>query len=150
MRVTSSSSNPAFVAIRVAVSSALLTLARVGLAHEGMRDVIDTLSSKTVLLLGRFTPERKSVLDAMRTSLRDSGYVPLLFDFDKPASKTVSDTVKLLAQMARFVVVDLSDPASAPFELALLVNLGLDRTPLVPLIVRGQTPFSMFDDVDRK
>jgi uncharacterized protein YjbI with pentapeptide repeats len=120
------------------------------LAHEGMRDVIDTLSSKTVLLLGRFTPERKSVLDAMRTSLRDSGYVPLLFDFDKPASKSVSDTVRLLAQMARFVVVDLSDPASAPFELGLLVHLGLDRTPLVPVIVRGQAPFSMFDDVQTR
>lgn len=117
------------------------------LEHGGMRDVIDTLTSKTVLLLGRFTPERKATLDALRTALREAGYVPLLFDFERPASKSVSDTVRLLAQMARFVVVDLSDPASAPFELGLLVSLGLNTTPLVPLIRQGQSPFAMFDDV---
>jgi hypothetical protein len=36
------------------------------LNNEKVRDVIDTITSKTVLILGRFTAERKAVLDALR------------------------------------------------------------------------------------
>lgn len=35
------------------------------LNNEKIRDVIDTITSKVVLILGRFTPERKVVLDAI-------------------------------------------------------------------------------------
>jgi Pentapeptide repeats (8 copies) len=57
------------------------------LHNEKIRDVIDTVTSKTVLILGRFTPERKAVLDALREELRRRDYLPILFDFDKPASR---------------------------------------------------------------
>lgn len=117
------------------------------LENAELRDVIDTLTSKSVLLLGRFTPARKATLDALRQALRAAGYSPLMFDFDKPSSRTMSETVRLLAQMSRFVVVDLTDPASAPFELGLLMGMNLRSTPLVPLIQVGQQPFAMFDDV---
>ena len=40
------------------------------LHNEKIRDVIDTVTSKVVLILGRFTPERKAVLDAIREELR--------------------------------------------------------------------------------
>jgi hypothetical protein len=36
------------------------------LNNPKIRDVIDTITSKVVLILGRFTPERKAVLDAIR------------------------------------------------------------------------------------
>ena len=36
------------------------------LHNETIRDVIDTVTSKVVLILGRFTDERKAVLDALR------------------------------------------------------------------------------------
>jgi len=36
------------------------------LHNEKIRDVIDTITSKAVLILGRFTDERKAVLDALR------------------------------------------------------------------------------------
>ena len=49
-----------------------------------LRDVIDTIGKKAVLILGRFTAERKPVLDAIRDRLRQRGYLPILFDFDKP------------------------------------------------------------------
>jgi hypothetical protein len=49
--------------------------------------------------------------------------------------------------MARYVIVDLSDPASAPYELGVISMLGLKTTPVVPIIVSGQRPFSMLDDV---
>lgn len=118
------------------------------LENAELRDVIDTLTSKSVLLLGRFTPERKATLDALRQALRAAGYSPLMFDFEKPSSRTMSETVRLLAQMSRFIVVDLTDPASAPYELGLLTGLNLRSTPLVPIIHQGQQPFAMFVDVE--
>jgi hypothetical protein len=36
------------------------------LHNQKVRDVIDTITSKAVLILGRFTDERKAVLDAPR------------------------------------------------------------------------------------
>jgi uncharacterized protein YjbI with pentapeptide repeats len=37
------------------------------LHNQKIRDVIDTITSKAVLILGRFTEERKAVLDALKT-----------------------------------------------------------------------------------
>jgi uncharacterized protein YjbI with pentapeptide repeats len=117
------------------------------LENAELRDVIDTLTSKSVLLLGRFTPERKATLDALRRALREREFAPVMFDFHKPTSKNMTDTVKLLAQMVRFIIVDLTDPASAPYELGLLMSMGLRTTPLVPIIGLGQAPFAMTADI---
>jgi hypothetical protein len=71
------------------------------LHNQKIRKVIDTITSKAVLILGRFTAERKAVLDALREELRKRDYVPILFDFDKPASKDLTATVSTLAHLAR-------------------------------------------------
>ena len=84
------------------------------LHNEKIRDVIDTITSKVVLILGRFTHERKAVLDAVREELRKHNYLPILFDFDVPATRDITETVSLLARMARFIVADLTDPSSIP------------------------------------
>jgi hypothetical protein len=54
------------------------------LNNSKIRHVIDTITSKAVLILGRFTPERKTTLDALRDALRSHNYLPILFDFEKP------------------------------------------------------------------
>ncbi|RWC00583.1 MAG: pentapeptide repeat-containing protein [Mesorhizobium sp.] len=82
------------------------------LHNQKIRDVIDTITSKAVLILGRFTPERKEVLDMLREELRRRDRTPIIFDFDKPGRRNLTDTVKLLAQMVRYIIVDLSDPKS--------------------------------------
>src|SRR5947199_403369 len=46
------------------------------LNNPKIRDVIDTIAKKAVLILGRFTPERRAVLEAIRTALRTQGYIP--------------------------------------------------------------------------
>src|SRR6516164_3265726 len=74
------------------------------LNNKKIRDVIDTITSKAVLILGRFTNERKAVLDALREELRQRKYLPILFDFEKPRSRNTDETITLLARMARFVV----------------------------------------------
>jgi uncharacterized protein YjbI with pentapeptide repeats len=87
------------------------------LNNQKVRDVIDTITSKTVLILGRFTDERKAVLDALRAELRKRDYLPILFDFEKPRSRDTDETITLLAKMARFVIADISDAKAVLQEL---------------------------------
>ena len=91
------------------------------LHNQKIRGVIDTITSKTVLILGRFTDKRKAVLDALREELRKHDYIPILFDFDVPATRDITQTVSLLARMARFIIADLTDPSSIPKELEAIV-----------------------------
>ena len=67
------------------------------LHNEKIRDVIDTIGKKGVLLLGRFTEGRMVVLERLRDKLRDLGFVPMVFNFDKPETKDFTETVRLLA-----------------------------------------------------
>jgi uncharacterized protein YjbI with pentapeptide repeats len=116
--------------------------------NSRIRDVIDTITSKVVLLLGRFTPQRKRVLTTLQRQLRRKNYVPVLFDFDGPSSRDLTETVRTLAHMARFVVVDLTDPSSVPHELAQIVP-GLPSVPIQPIIAKGHAPFAMFEHYRR-
>ena len=116
------------------------------LNNEKVRDVIDTITSKVVLILGRFTPERKAVLDAIRNELRKRDYLPVLFDFDKPASRDLTETVRTLAHLARFIIADLTEPRSIPQELQAIVP-GL-AVPVQPLLLEGSTgEYGMFQDL---
>ena len=115
------------------------------LNNQKIRSVIDTITSKVVLILGRFTPERKVVLDAIRDELRKRDYLPILFDFEKPASKDLTATISTLANMSRFVIADLTDPSSVPYELATLVPNTV--VPVQTIIVEGLREFAMFVDL---
>jgi hypothetical protein len=74
------------------------------LHNEKIRDVIETIGKKGVLLLGRFTEGRMEVLERLRDKLRDLGFVPMVFNFDKPEIKDFTETVRLLAGLSRFVM----------------------------------------------
>lgn len=114
------------------------------LHNEKIRGVIDTITSKAVLILGRFTDERKAVLDALREELRKHNYLPILFDFDVPAGGNITETVTLLARMARFIIADLTDPSSIPQELqAIVPHLA---KPVQPLLEGASRPYAMFRD----
>jgi hypothetical protein len=115
------------------------------LHNEKIREVIDSLTSKVVLILGRFTPERKRILDALRDELRHHNYVPVVFDFEKPIGSTTTETVTLLARMARFVIADLTDPGSVPYELAKIIPDA--HVPVQTLLLEGERTFSMAKDL---
>lgn len=115
------------------------------LHNEKIRDVIDTLAKKAVLILGRFTPERKVVLDTLRIELRNRGYLPILFDFNKPNSTNFTETIRILAGMSMFVIADISSPKSSPLELQATIPNCM--VPFVPIIRKGEKPFSMFKDL---
>lgn len=114
------------------------------LNNQKIREVIDAITSKVVLILGRFTEERKAVLDAMRGELRNRNYLPVLFDFDKPTSETTVETITLLARMARFVIADISDAKSVLQELQAIVP-DLPSLPVQPVIISSQEEPGMFD-----
>ena len=116
------------------------------LDNEEIRDVIDTVGKKAVLILGRFTEERKVILDAIRDELRERGYVPILFDFEKPTSKDLTETVSTLAHMARFIIADLTEPKSIPHELATIVPTL--SVPVQPLLLEGsEGEYAMFKNL---
>lgn len=115
------------------------------LRNSKVREVIDTITSKTVLILGRFTPARKVVLEALRAEARLHNLVPIVFDFEGPSSRDTTETVRTLAHLARFVVADLSSPASVPHELQSFVPDV--RVPVAPIIQEGERPYSMFADL---
>jgi uncharacterized protein YjbI with pentapeptide repeats len=117
------------------------------LNNKKIRTVIETINSKVVLILGRFTPQRKVVLDAIRNELRKRDYLPVLFDFEKPASKDLTGTILTLANMARFVVADLTDPSSVPYELGRFVPTT--KVPVRTIILAGHRVPDMYWDLER-
>jgi uncharacterized protein YjbI with pentapeptide repeats len=118
------------------------------LHNEKLRDVIDTIGKKGVLLLGRFTEGRIEILERLREKLRSLGYVPMVFNFDKPETKDFTETVRLLANLSHFVIVDITNPRSAPLELQAAVPDYM--IPFVPILEEGQEPFAMFVDLQNK
>jgi uncharacterized protein YjbI with pentapeptide repeats len=115
------------------------------LSNEEVREVIDTITSKVVLIIGRFTDERKAVLDAIRIRLREIGYSPIMFDFNRPSSKNHIETVKTLAMMARFVIADVTDAKVVLQEIDNIVN-GFPSTPIKPIIKRGTPVTTVLQD----
>ena len=118
------------------------------LHNEKIRDVIDTIGKKGVLLLGRFTEGRMAVLERLRDKLRDLGFVPMVFNFDKPETKDFTETVRLVANLSHFVIVDITNPRSAPLELQATVPDYM--VPFAPILQQGEEPFSMFVDLQNK
>lgn len=120
------------------------------LNNQKIRSVIDTITSKAVLILGRFTRDRKIVLDRLREALRQQNYLPILFDFEKPDSRDLTETVSTLAHLARFIIVDLTDPSSAPHEVATVIPQCI--VPVQPLLFleEKKREYSMFQDLRRR
>ena len=115
------------------------------LNNPKIREVIDTVAKKAVLILGRFTPERKALLDALREALRTHGYLPMLFDFEKPSSRNLTETVRTLAHLSRFIIADLTDPSSIPQELyAIVPTLAV---PVRPVLLEGKKEYAMSLDL---
>ncbi|OYU88200.1 MAG: hypothetical protein CFE45_24415, partial [Burkholderiales bacterium PBB5] len=53
--------------------------------NKKIRNILNTLTGKSVLILGRFTPpERKAVLDGLREKLREHNLLPIVFEAEGP------------------------------------------------------------------
>jgi hypothetical protein len=117
------------------------------LNNTKIRNVINTITSKAVLILGRFAdPQRKSVLDGLREGLRNFDLLPIVFDFDRPTDKDYTETVQTLAGMSMFVIADLTSPKSTPLELeATVKQFKIPYIPIIDISVDPR-PFAMLVD----
>jgi len=112
--------------------------------HDKLRSIISASTGKLVLLLGGFNDGGLERLRALGDELKTHGYLPVIFDFERPRSHSYSDTVEILASLARFVVADLAGP-SVPFELATLIPHHM--IPFVLTWQTGRKVFSMAPDL---
>lgn len=115
------------------------------LRSDKIRNVIDTVGKKAVLVLGRFTEGRLAILDSVRTALRARNYVPVVFNFDKPETRDFTETIRLLAGLSRFVIADITNPRSTPLELQATVPEVM--IPFVCVLEGNEEPFAMFRDL---
>jgi uncharacterized protein YjbI with pentapeptide repeats len=120
------------------------------LHNEKIHEIIDTITNakKAVLILGRFTPERKAVLNAIQEELRRRTYLPIVFDFEKPASRDLTETISTLAHMARFIIADLTEAKSIPQELERIIP-NLPSVPVQPILQASAEEYSMFEHFKR-
>ena len=114
------------------------------LNHKKLRTVINSITERGVLILGRFGDGGLKILQAIASKLRELGYLPIIFDFDKPESRDFTETVKTLVGLSRFVIADLSGP-SVPQEL--YATVPHYKIPFVPIIEKNRKRYSMFLDL---
>jgi len=118
------------------------------LHNQKIYNVIHHITSRVVFIIGRF-PEKRAVLStALREELRKHDYWPVMFDFDKPVSKDPTQTISTLAQMARFVIADLSGIRSINQVLKIIIP-RLPGVPVQPLILQSLYQDGMFLDCQK-
>lgn len=117
------------------------------LENINVRQAIDSITCKVVLILGRFTPERKVVLDSLRNAIRERNYIPVMFDFEQPASRDLIETVTTLASLSRFIIADITSAKIVIEELRELVpRLSV---PVLPILQKGEKEYSTFHTLQK-
>jgi uncharacterized protein YjbI with pentapeptide repeats len=108
--------------------------------HRKMRDTLNILNDRGVLLLGRFKDGGLERLYSMREWLQRQGYTAMIFDFARPDNLSLTETVVTMAGLSKFIIVDLSG-TSVPAELQSI--LGQIKKPILAF----GAPYALFPDV---
>jgi len=88
--------------------------------------------------------ERNVVLDAIKEDIQKRGYLPVIFDLEGPSSGDVTETIMVLASLAKLVVADISSPKSIPQELTSIIP-HFPSLPVQPVIEQSQREYGVFD-----
>lgn len=100
--------------------------------NKKFRNVIDTVTTKVVLILGRFGEETKPILDAISLEIKRIGLLPVIFDFEKSENRNFIETVMLVAHMAYFVIADFTDAKIVIQEVTEIVkNIAVPFAPIL-------------------
>ena len=106
--------------------------------HKKIRDTLNILNQKGVLLLGQFMDGGLERLYKIRDQLQAKGYMPMIFDFNRPENLSNVETIVTMAGLSKFIIADLSGP-SVPHELAtIFINHKK------PLLSFGKHPYALF------
>ncbi len=112
--------------------------------NKNIRDVIQAVSNKAILILGRFAEGHINTLIELKKALRNNNYIPILFDFEKPSNRDLTETVITLASLSKLIICDLTNPACIPQELYATVP-NFKSVPFQPIIKRGEHTYAMFE-----
>ena len=75
--------------------------------------MVGAIGKKIVLIVGAFAGERLEVLEALQEVLRRHHYVPVLLSASADDAPAKPETLEALAQLARFVLVDVTGGGAA-------------------------------------
>jgi hypothetical protein len=114
------------------------------LNHRKHRKVLNAITERGVLILGRFGGGGLEVLGAIAAKLRALKYQPIIFDFERTADRNYTETVKTLVGLSRFVIFDLSGP-SVPQEL--YATVPHFKISFVHILEEGRRKYSIADDI---
>jgi len=78
--------------------------------HKKLRETINVMNSRSVLLLGRFKNGGLERLYEIREWLLARNYLPMIFDFERPASMDLVEVIVTMGGLCKFVIADLSGP----------------------------------------
>lgn len=116
--------------------------------NKKISQAIDNITTKVVLILGRFTTKRLDILNHIKSVLKQIGFVPVLFDFEKPKQRDLTETIGLIGRMSRFVIADLTDAKSIPQELSELIPYS-PSIKFFPIVEKGSSSYSMFEHFEK-
>jgi hypothetical protein len=97
-------------------------------------ELLDRLSAKSVLLMGRFTPEQQTILGNLRDVLKATGHEALFFDIGTIPKEEQADTMSAIVSLTPYIL-DVTEPTSATeTELSALVPQVRSDTPPLKIL----------------
>ena len=94
--------------------------------------------------MGRFSAKRKPLLDELYAALNSRGWIPLLFDFEAP--KGITQTFKMLASLAGYIIADVTDAAEIRVEIRHIVDHHRN-VPIQPVLLDGKSDWFGSDEL---
>lgn len=85
--------------------------------NKRIRNIIDTMRTKAVLILGSFDESSKLILNKFTETLQNNNLIPIVFYFRGSIKQSLIETVKTMALLSRFVIIDLSIRSGQLYEL---------------------------------
>jgi hypothetical protein len=113
------------------------------LEYTRVRNALDAISTKFVLILGRFTKDRKAILATIRDQVRKSDLLPITVECTRQTRAALPGAVELFSRMSQFILVDFTEPDGVPDELTTLVA-GHLKTPIQPIHAPEPLGYRMF------
>ncbi len=85
------------------------------LNHQKLRGFFNTTTQRCVLILGRFGGGGLEVLQAVADHLRSLAYLPIIFDFERPQQRNLTELMVIL----QLVLAPVHPPVQPPKVLLL-------------------------------
>ena len=90
--------------------------------NEKLGHFVKVMRTSAVLILGSFgNDQSQALLEKLKKELSARGFIPIIFNFDISETNFPMETVRTLALLSNFIVIDLSEPAGQLAEMAALV-----------------------------